>query len=187
VLVTPPLESAMNPSLHFRIRAITGAVALGLVTAAAACRDSAAPTEQMATFTGRWAGQPWAGDGSASIARGGAAGDTLYVFGVHRTDGWRDPDQYVRVRAVVSAPGTYALSADAAEVMDLVGGDLVTSVYAGSRPGAGTLYITTYDGLGGVVEGTFSFEAQPDRTSAPYGSLARFEDGWFRVTIPRSR
>jgi hypothetical protein len=176
----------VNTPPRFWARAIARAVALGLV-AVAACRDSAAPTEQTAaTFTGRWAGQPFTGEASAFVARGGAAGDTLYVLGSHRV-GQYDTDQYVRVRALVSAPGTYALGGDAAEVVDLVGGDGITSIYAGSRPGAGTLFIATYAGPGGVVEGTLSFEAQPDRTSPRYGSVARFEDGWFRATIQRSR
>lgn len=176
----------MNAPLRFWVRAITRAAALGLV-AAAACRDTAAPTEQTPTFTGRWAGQPWTGEASAFVVSGGAAGDTLYVSGAHRMAGQRDVDQYVRVRALVSAPGTYALREDAVLVLDLVGGDGVTSTYTGSRPGAGTLFIAAYGGPGGVVEGTLSFEAQPDRSSAPYGSSARFEDGWFRATIQRSR
>jgi hypothetical protein len=118
---------------------------------------------------------------------GGAAGDTLYVFGAHGKAGQPYTDQYVRVRALVSAPGTYALSANAAEVVDLLGGDVMTSIYTGSRPGAGTLFIVAYGGPGGIVEGTLSFEAQPDRTSARYGPQARFEDGWFRATIQPSR
>jgi len=176
----------VNAPLRFWARAIARAATLGLV-AVAGCKDTAAPTEQDATFTGRWAGQPWAGEASALIVSGSATGDTLYVFGAHRTLGQRDADQYVRVRALVNAPGTYSLGANAAEVVDLVGGDVMTSIYAGSRPAAGTLDITTYGGPGGVVEGTLSFEAQPDRTSPRYGSQARFEDGWFRATIQRSR
>lgn len=176
----------MNAPLRFCVRAIARTVALGFLTAAA-CQDSTVPIEQVATFTGRWAGQPFAGEASAFVASGGADGDTLYVFGAHRRDGQRDIDQTVRVRALVSAPGTYALRADAVQVLDFVGGDGVTSTYSGSGPVAGTLYVTTYGGPGGVVEGTLSFEAQPDRSRAPYGPLARFEDGWFRATVQRPR
>src|SRR5438105_4743645 len=115
-----PVKAAVKVPLRFWTRALVRASTICLVICAA-CRDTAAPTEQPATFTGHWAGKPWAGQASALVARGGAAGDTLYVFGTQGRAGQGYTDQYVRVRALVTAPGTYALSANAAEVVDLLG------------------------------------------------------------------
>ena len=163
------------------------AAALALVASVACGDDSNSPGELTPTFTGLWAGQPWAGQASALLIPGGGAGDTLYVFGAHRVPGQDWTDQYLRIRAVVQAPGTYELGADDAGFEHLLGGDVITAAYAGSRPDKGILNITMYEGPGGIVEGTVTFGAESTSRYAPYGPHVRFEDGWFRATIPLPR
>ena len=166
-----------------RRHTIVTAAALGLVTSVA-CRDgTSSPSELTPTFTGQWAGQPWAGEASAILVSGGAAGDTLYVFGEHRPPGQDWTDQYFRIRAVVDGPGTFVLGANDAEFAHLLGGDVRTSTYSGSRPDEGTLTITTYEGPGGIVEGRVAFGAESTDSHAPYGPHARLENGWFRANL----
>lgn len=175
----------MSPASFTRRAAGTGLAALSLV-AAAACGDSTSPNDA-ATFTGRWAGEPWTGDARAHFAPGGAAGDTLYISGSHPVGALSLVEQYISVRVGTTTPGTYALDTDAVDVVDLVGGDVVSSTYVGSRPGPGTIEITRYDDEAGIVEGRLSFEAQSSSADAPYGPTARFENGRFRAAIIRTR
>jgi hypothetical protein len=156
---------------------------LRLCAVAAACRDATDPAAEVAsTFSGEWAGKPWAGRAEALLVRGGAAGDTLYVFGVWPADGVM-VQQVVRVRvAPFVGAGSYALAAGAAEVTDLVGGDAVSASYVGPGRSAAALEVRAYGGVGAEVAGVARFEAQPARTLAPYGAVARFE-GTFRATV----
>lgn len=175
----------MSPASFTRRAAVTGLAAFSLGSAAA-CGDSISPDDD-ATFTGRWAGESWSGDARAHFAPGGADGDTLYITGSHPVGALSLVEQYVAIRVGTTTPGTHTLGADAVRVVDLVGGDVVSSTYVGSRPGPGTIEITRYDDEAGIVEGKLSFEAQPSSAAAPYGPTARFENGRFRATIIRTR
>lgn len=177
----------MSPASFARRSALEGVTAVFLIaTMPAACGDSTSPDDD-ATFTGRWAGESWTGDARAHFAPGGAGGDTLYVVGSHPVGAASLAEQYISIRVGTTTPGTYALGADAVQVVDLVGGDVATSTYIGSRPGPGTIEITRYDDEAGIVEGRLGFEAQSASATAPYGPTARFENGRFRATIIRTR
>lgn len=150
-----------------------------IAAALTGCQRSTEPVvNPEATFTGRWIGQSWEGEASATLYADGTAGNTLYVFGKRRVD--LGQDEVVRLRVAFHGVGTYALTADDVSLDQVLGGDVLTASYQGSGPTAGTLEITSY-GPGGAVEGTFTFEARQARTtSAP---VVRFEDGRFRAPI----
>lgn len=147
----------------------------------AACSDAAGPSAPAANFTGRWAGRPWAAQAHATLILGGAAGDTLYIGG-----SWPAgpvPAQSLRIRlAPFRGPGTYAVGGDAVEMMDLVGGDAVSSTYVGARPLAGVVEIVGF-APGGSVQGTVSFRAVPGYGRGQYGDSPRFEDGRFQADV----
>jgi hypothetical protein len=165
------------PPATLRRAATVAALALGL----AACSDAAGPSAPEATFTGRWAGRPWAARAHATLILGGTAGDTLYLGG-----SWPDglvPVQSLRIRlAPFRGPGLYALGGDAVEMMDLVGGDAVSSTYVGARPLAGVVEIVRF-APEGLVEGTVSFRAVPGYGRGQYGTSPEFEDGRFQAGV----
>lgn len=167
-------------------RGITRLTALFLVSAGlAACDQSVvaladAPTSPF--FRATWAGNPWEGDASAQLVPAGPAGDTLYVLGTSPVNAGQVPISAVRVRVVFRGAGTYTLGPGAAEVIHLLGGDVVTSQYAASSSAgtAGTLTVREYGA--GWVSGSVVFDAVTTRQSALYGSTARF-DGEFRARV----
>lgn len=140
-----------------------------------------ADAEQGPSFRATWAGSRWEGDASAMLIAGGAAGDTLYVLGTNPVNAGQLPISAVRVRVVFRGAGTYTLGPGAAEVIHLLGGDVVTAQYTtSSSAGPGTLTVRDY--RGGWVSGSVVFDAAATRQSAPYGSTARF-DGEFRARV----
>ena len=164
-------------------RIVRSGMALGLtVLVAAGCLEMSGPAPApSATFTGRWTGQPWAGNAGAWLTSDGAGREVLYISGMRPvgSNGWGD--QRILIRAHVTGPGVYALSGDAIRVTDLLGGDGVVSEYTGAVAG-GTLTIIRYDGPGTVIEGTLSFDVQ---RSSPQddGIIRSFSEGWFRATV----
>ncbi|CAN5146272.1 hypothetical protein BH24GEM2_BH24GEM2_12020 [soil metagenome] len=142
-----------------------------------------ADAEQGPSFRATWAGSRWEGDASAMLIAGGAAGDTLYVLGTNPVYAGQLPISAVRVRVVFRGAGTYTLGPGAAEVIHLLGGDVVTAQYTtSSSAGAGTLTVREYGA--GWVSGSVVFDAAATRQSAPYGSSARF-DGEFRARVEK--
>jgi hypothetical protein len=141
-------------------RAVLASAAILIAVTLVGCQRATEPVVTPAqTFTGRWIGQSWEGEASATLFLGGAAGDTLYVFGVQRV-----PEEWVRLRVVFRGVGTYALGPDDVVLETLVGGDVVVASYPGIGPTAGTIEVTSY-GPGGLVEGTFTFDARMARTA----------------------
>ena len=166
------------PPATLRRTAAVLALALGL----AACSDAAGPSAPQATFTGRWAGRPWAANAHATLVLGGTASDTLHLGGAWPA-GAPYPAQSLHIRlAPFRGPGTYVLGGDAVEMMDLVGGDAVSSTYVGARPLAGVVEIVRF-APGGLVEGTVSFRAVPGYGLGQYGTSPEFEDGRFQADV----
>ncbi|MFN2397858.1 MAG: hypothetical protein ABR543_04340 [Gemmatimonadaceae bacterium] len=135
-------------------------------------------------MTGVWEGQTWLGAASAFLIDGGAAVDTLFVFGSRPIGG---NDEAVQLRIILHGPGPYDLDAGDARLDELIGGDVVSASYQTAQPGAGHVILSSFSGGGEIVEGTFRFEA---RTTSPYGSYGttgRFEEGQFsaKVQVPR--
>ncbi|CAN5627606.1 hypothetical protein BH23GEM5_BH23GEM5_26040 [soil metagenome] len=144
-----------------------------------------ADAEQGPSFRATWAGSRWEGDASAMLIAGGTAGDTLYVLGTNPVNAGQLPISAVRVKVVFRGAGTYPLGPGAAEVIHLVGGDVVSAQYTtrgsvGTAGTGGTLTVREYGA--GWVSGSVVFDAVTTRQSAPYGSTARF-DGEFRARV----
>ena len=173
--VTPP------PAARTALRRAT--VAALALTALAACSDGTDPIDDAsaATFTGRWAGRPWAATGRATLVRGGAAGDTLYLGGSWPSSPY--PVQSLRIRlAPFRGAGTYPIAGDDVEMTDLVGGDAASSTYIGVRPTAGVVVVGAY-AEGRVVQGTVGFRAVSSYGNAPHGASPAFEDGRFTAEV----
>lgn len=162
------------------------AVLLVVGAGLSACDQSSmvelADAEEVPSFRATWAGNRWEGDASAMLIAGGATGDTLYVLGTNPVNAGQLPISAVRVRVVFRGAGTYTLGPGAAEVIHLLGGDVITAQYATSSSAgtSGTLTVREY-GVG-RVSGSVVFDAVATRQSAPYGSTARF-DGEFRARV----
>jgi len=136
-------------------------------------------------FTGRWAGSPWVGDASAVLVDRETGPDTLYIFGSRPRGQPQNSFETVFLRFVPNGPGTYPLQAGQASLTQLTGGDVVNFVYQTTSSATGSVTLSTYSGPGGLVEGTFAFEAQTTSPSAAYGPQARFEEGQFRAVVRR--
>lgn len=152
--------------------------------------NSSEPFPPDATFTGRWAGRPWAGEGSATIVEGGDAGDTLHVFASRPVNAGSMPLESIRIRVLFNGAGSYQLGsggAGSAQLLELTGGDVVSAVYSTTAADAGTLTITSYDAAGGTIEGHVAFVAASSSEYRSYGATAAFEDGAFsaRIFTPR--
>ena len=168
------------------LRTTAAPLLLAIATAAAACVDSTEPINRTASFTGQWAGQPWAGDAYATIVMRGAGTDTLYVTGVSPVNAGPMPAEVISLRVPFHGAGSYALDASAVDVRELLGGDVITASYAGSGTPAGTLEITSYGGPGGTIEGRVSFVVRSSGEFASRGTgPIQFEDGHFRAQVRR--
>ena len=162
------------------LSAILVALSLG------ACSDSTEPFPAEATFTGHWAGRPWAGQAFTVLVEGGDAGDTLYVGGTRPINARSMPIESIRIRVLFRGAGTYQLGSGGtgrAELEEYTGGDVVHAVYATSMPNAGTLVITSSGGPGGPIEGRVSFVGVSDSPYGSYGTTAFFANGQFRATL----
>jgi hypothetical protein len=175
----PPAASSSS-----RMRA---AVAALLVCAAGgACTLFTDPIDRSATFSGRWGGDPWAGDAGATILVVEGRPDSLFVTGSSPVNAQIAPREMIHIRVPFRGTGTYALDASAVELWELLGGDVLTASYGGVGTPAGTLEITSYGGPGGVVEGTVSFVARSTSPHAARGTgTVRFERGRFRAPVHR--
>jgi hypothetical protein len=160
---------------------------LAALLALAACSDGVAPGDN-ATFSGVWASRPWRGSGSAFLVSGGTAGDTLYILGRTPPDAGQPATQSIRLRvAPYRGAGAYQLAPDAVEVMDLVGGDVIATLYVGRGPVAGTLDVVRAEGVGQEIVGLVRFTAEHSYGDATYGPSASFESGQYRTLLLSGR
>ena len=155
-----------------------------LVAALLSCSESERPTLDM-PFTGIWAGSAWEGDASALLVDRETGPDTLYIFGSRPRGQPQNPFETVLLRFALNGPGTYPLQTGQASLTQLIGGDVVNFVYQTTSSATGSVTLNTYNGAGGLVDGTFAFEAQTTSPSADYGPQARFEEGEFRAVVRR--
>ena len=155
-----------------------------LVAALLSCSESERPTLDM-PFTGVWAGSAWEGDASALLVDRETGPDTLYIFGSRPRGQPQNPFETVLLRFALNGPGTYPLQTGQASLTQLIGGDVVNFVYQTTSSATGSVTLNTYNGVGGLVDGTFAFEAQTTSPSADYGPQARFEAGEFRAVVRR--
>jgi hypothetical protein len=153
--------------------------------ALAGCKDTVAPVKTD-LLTARWAGASWVGEASATIVRGGPAGDTLYFFADGPIKGGPSQlfaDNEITARVLFAGVGTYRLGPGDARFMQLVGGDVVSATYSTSSDATGSLVIESYGGIGGKIEGTISFDAVSSNQYRSFGDRASLEDGRFRGTV----
>ena len=175
---TPPASSST------RMRAMVAT--LLVCTGAGACTLFTDPIDRSVAFSGRWGGEPWAGDAHATLVVEGPGKDTLYLGASSPVGSWGMPAEWISIRVRVHGTGTYALDASSVDFSELIGGDVLTARYAGTGSPAGTLEITSYGGPGGVVEGRVSFAARSASPHAARGTgTVRFEDGRFRAPVHR--
>jgi hypothetical protein len=122
----------------------------------------------------------WAGDSFRGEAVVYKDGPRLDLIGYTEDGQLRSRGFRVRI-SDYAGPGSYALNADAAQVMYVVGGDQISARYGTTAAGAGTLVVTEeVDGrLAGRVE--FDANALPS-ASLPAGDRARFE-GVFNAPV----
>jgi len=153
--------------------------ALGL----AGCTDSTTPIDEFPTFYGTWAGATWSGDAAAYLARGGAAGDTLYVYGINPGYGVQTAKESITAKFVVHGAGTYLLGPGDANLRELVGGDVVAATYATTSTSVGRIQISAYGGVNGLVEGKIEFDAETTSPYGSYGSKASLRDAFFSAVV----
>lgn len=141
--------------------------------------DPVGPQVLDAEFRATWAGQPWHGAAGASVD-----GDTIRISGtaVSRTGPGEKTNipTLLLVRAPGVEEGSYVLEPGAAQLLYLLGGDVVTAVYASSSDPGNHLVIEQVTAT--TVRGTIAFEALSDQEHAPEGVRARFE-GQFEAPL----
>jgi hypothetical protein len=143
------------------------------------CDNATAPSEGQ--LVARWSGMAWIGTAGAML-KSTSAGDTVYVYANGSTTGVRR-EQSISVSSAITGIGTYHLGPYAAAFYETVGGDVLTANYSTTKDATGTLKITRFDGVGGTIEGSISFDAVSDGRVPPYGSRASFENGRFSTTL----
>jgi hypothetical protein len=156
-------------------RPMLRALSLAVLIALAACESSTEPVGE-GRYDGFWGSNRFTGTAVAAID-----GSVLEVYG-HGTPGG-DETVGVRVRITdFAGPGTYSIDADEAEVVHVVGGDVLGSRYETTSAGAGTLRVESV--AHGRVIGSVRFDAEtttPERM--PVGERARFQ-GTFDAYLP---
>ena len=166
-----------------RLRVI-GAVS-ALCFATSCLRGSEPDNGGIGVLTGSWAGRAWDGDVIAVLVQRQNIPDTLAIIAV-RPRGSVAPIEDVTMKIAINGIGTYALggtTGSPAQLHEFVGGDVIVATYSGT---AGELSITGYSGPGGLVEGTFSFDATSSDLGRSYGESARFENGHFIAQVTTS-
>ena len=150
------------------------------------CLKGAEPNNTgVGVLTGSWAGKAWDGDVVGVLVQRQNVPDTLIVIAV-RPRGSQSPIEDVTMKIAINGVGTYPLGGSSGaptEFHELVGGDVVVATYRGA---SGELAISAYTGAGGVVEGTFSFDATSADVGRSYGDAARFENGHFIAHVTTS-
>ena len=158
-----------------RVLQVVGLASAVLVSAA--CGDAAGPVDEEGTFTATWAGNSWNGTGGAYIS-----GNVLHIWGT------KGPNKFLpleTVSAEITSPaaGTFALEAGKASFSELIGGDVLGSAYRTTSQAGGSVTITRYDGVGGIVEGSISFDAELTYGTGSYGQSNRLQNGQFSVPV----
>ena len=123
------------------------------------------------------------GDASATLVRGGVAGDTLYIGASSPVKSGQTPKEDIIARVVIHGTGTYLLGPGDARLDELVGGDIVAASYTTTAKSVGRVTITSYHGVNGLVEGTIEFDAETSSPYGSYGSKARLEDAFFSAVV----
>jgi hypothetical protein len=125
------------------------------------------------TFHAVWAGDPWLGEAWGVVI--GQEADTLWITGSRPVGATQFgsgpiPESIVAVGVAFDGPGTYEFGEGAASFRYLIGGDVVSSVYAGT---AGTLIIESISTA--QVTGSVSFDAVHASGGQAAGPEARFQ------------
>lgn len=142
--------------------------------------DPVGPEGPDAEFRATWAGQPWHGSATAFLD-----GDTIEISGAAVSRSGLGAKTYIPTMLRVRVPreeGSYPLGAGAAQLLYLVGGDMITAAYASSGGVGNSLVLEQVTATS--VRGTISFEGLSTREHAPEGARARFE-GRFEAHIQR--
>ena len=163
--------------MHIRSTLRTACVAAIAALAACVSATDAGPRLE-GRFSGSWAGERFAGDGSAVIVN-----DSLYLNG--GSPGGAMSPRVVEIRiADFDGPGEYTLEPGAGAVRYLLGGDVITGTYSIPPGATGTLVVTEVDGAEVVGRVEFEAAAQPNG-QAPVGDRGVFEaDFRGRVYLP---
>jgi hypothetical protein len=122
----------------------------------------------------------WAGESFRGEAVVYKDGPRLELIGYTEDGQLRSRGLRVRI-SDYAGPGSYALNADAAQVMYVVGGDQISARYGTTAAGAGTLVVTAEADGRLVGHAAFDADALPS-ASQPAGSRARFE-GMFNAPV----
>jgi hypothetical protein len=140
------------------------------------CSGPVAPEPRDLTIEGTWAGEAWRGDGGATIY---SEGDSLSVWGgspPHPANAPSPEPIYltsVYIRVAFDGPGSYALDPGMADVIYLVGGDVLTARYAIPDGQTGTLVIEEVTET--RIRGNVAFDTGSIMELSPAGESARFE------------
>jgi hypothetical protein len=156
-------------------------VVLALAAALVGCKDTTAPAPATGQIVAKWAGVVWIGSTSVNVYNYGPAGDTLFIS-ANRT-GIPQLEETILVRVRFTGIGTYTLGPGAAQLEELVGGDVLVGQYATTSGATGTLVITRFDPVGKQVEGVLSFDGVSTMQNGRYGTRATLEDGRFSTTF----
>ena len=119
---------------------------------------------------------------SARLRLTPGASDTLDLF-AERWNADIVAQEWLSVRIPFTGPGTYALGPAQVDLRQLVGGDALVGSYAGSRPSAGVLVITSTGDAGNVLTGTIRFWLTPSQVGMADTASVEFTGGEFAVTL----
>jgi hypothetical protein len=163
-----------------RTRTMVRASGICALVAVVHCSSGSEPGLSLGEIRGTWAGQAWVGDVSATLVEYTGVPDTLFIVASRPRGAISSATESVALHVPVVGTGPYTLAPGAARLFELTGGDVVAATYVGT---GGQLTINSSSGVGGVIEGVFSFDATSSDANRSYGESERFENGRFRATF----
>jgi hypothetical protein len=163
-----------------RTRTIVRAFGICALVAVVQCSGASEPALSLGEIRGTWAGQAWVGDVNVTLVEYTGVPDTLFITASRPRGVISSATESVALQVPVVGTGPYTLVPGAARLFELTGGDVVSATYVGT---AGTVTVTSSSGVGGIIEGVFSFDATSSDANRSYGESARFENGRFRANF----
>jgi hypothetical protein len=149
---------------------------------AAGCSEPTSP-DPKPTFVGVWAGKGWLGDASAYLAEGVGGLQKLTIYAGSPTNPGYTFSEELVMEAVPPGTGTYKLGPESLRLMEIIGGDVIGATYTPTTSSPGTLVITVYNGVGGIIEGDIEFDGVTTSPYASHGLAASMKNGHFRAVV----
>jgi hypothetical protein len=91
--------------------------------------------------------------------------------------------QWLSIRIALTGVGTYVLNESQVSLLEIVGGDVVSSARRGSALAPGVLTLSEIGATGDLVVGTARFTLSPADGRPAYPEPVDFTDGEFTVRL----